>query len=712
MSDNQYVVDISTNADSTNVEELANALQEVENNADSAGNAISGIDTGQLGAVDSEAKNAGGNLGDVQTGADSAASGIKGIPSDTVKEVSKISKEASEGLTEGADAADLMAGALTAIIGLGIADTMYSLADAAGDYNESWERVALTTGGSVENIGEVQSKWSGAIAKMQADTSRGAGVIRYHIQTMGESGVTDLNSIEESFRAIAGTAYATGTPIDSLEKTFQRVAASGMFSSRTLLQAGISTQDVYNATGKTVEQLSDSFKTMTPNQRAATLATILNTKYNKEGNEANKAYSDSWADVKDQAGLAGDYLKRVAGAVILPILIPAIEIATSWLRQLGDWFNRLSGPQKTFIGTLIVVGGVLGIVGSAIATLITLKGAFVAITNLSKLAQVGETAATTADYVAKDAGILSTLRLAATNAFYRGIAVAATIVNYGLAAAQWAVNAAMNANPISIIIILILALAAVIIYLWQTNSGFRNAVIGIWNAISGAFIYAGQQIYNTLAWIWSGILWFLGLIPRIPLIIALYLAAAVLKFVLFGVNAGVGARNAGNQIVNAITSTISSIPGRMFTWGAQLLSNFVNGIRSQFPNLTGALDYISAHLPHSPPKIGPLSTITAANMFAWASDIAYAGILGFSTFSLGNVAMPSLSPVGYGSASLGFDATEINNVLSLNSNENNKRPINVTVYQDGIMSQEEAAEFTVNAIVEQAEKENLITGKS
>ena len=47
-------------------------------------------------------------------------------------------------------------------------------------------------------------------------------------------------------------------------------------------------------------------------------------------------------------------------------------------------------------------------------------------------------------------------------------------------------NAVMNANPILLIISLIAGLVAGIIYLWNTNEGFRNAMTEIWNAVKEA----------------------------------------------------------------------------------------------------------------------------------------------------------------------------------------------------------------------------------
>ena len=49
------------------------------------------------------------------------------------------------------------------------------------------------------------------------------------------------------------------------------------------------------------------------------------------------------------------------------------------------------------------------------------------------------------------------------------------------------VNAAMNANPIMLIISIIAGLVVALITLWNTNEDFRNAVIQIWETIKNAF---------------------------------------------------------------------------------------------------------------------------------------------------------------------------------------------------------------------------------
>jgi phage-related minor tail protein len=61
------------------------------------------------------------------------------------------------------------------------------------------------------------------------------------------------------------------------------------------------------------------------------------------------------------------------------------------------------------------------------------------------------------------------------------------LANEGATIAQWAMNVAMNANPIGIIITLIAGLVTAFILLWNNCEGFRNFFINLWEKSKVAF---------------------------------------------------------------------------------------------------------------------------------------------------------------------------------------------------------------------------------
>ena len=84
--------------------------------------------------------------------------------------------------------------------------------------------------------------------------------------------------------------------------------------------------------------------------------------------------------------------------------------------------------------------------------------------------------------------------------------------NEGATVAQWLLNAAQNANPMMLVITLVAGLVAAIVTLWNTNEGFREAVIKVWDGIKNAFSSAWDfvvdlwgQAGDFFAKIWSGI---------------------------------------------------------------------------------------------------------------------------------------------------------------------------------------------------------------
>lgn len=98
-----------------------------------------------------------------------------------------------------------------------------------------------------------------------------------------------------------------------------------------------------------------------------------------------------------------------------------------------------------------------------------------------------------------------------------GVVVAITairVVTTAWAVAQWALNAAMTANPIGVIIALIVALVAGIIYAYQNFEGFRNVVDSVFSAVADVAMWLWDTILSPVfsaigtaaMWLWENAL--------------------------------------------------------------------------------------------------------------------------------------------------------------------------------------------------------------
>lgn len=80
----------------------------------------------------------------------------------------------------------------------------------------------------------------------------------------------------------------------------------------------------------------------------------------------------------------------------------------------------------------------------------------------------------------------------------------------GVSTAFKALTAVMAANPFTIIVTAISALAALFVYLWQTNEQFRTKITEIWTAISNFLTPVIQTIVTTIQSLWGGLVTWWG----------------------------------------------------------------------------------------------------------------------------------------------------------------------------------------------------------
>lgn len=141
------------------------------------------------------------------------------------------------------------------------------------------------------------------------------------------------------------------------------------------------------------------------------------------------------------------------------------------------------------------------------------------------------------------------------------------------AAAQWLLNAAMDANPIGIIIIAIAVLIAYLAYLYFNHEEVRKAMNDfaafIYGGLSSAWDYLCGCVNNTVQafnnfcnWIWN-----------LPGNIYLALQGIIQSIILWAIALGQQAWTAGSQFVTNLINWIMQLPTQVWIWLVNTLTN-------------------------------------------------------------------------------------------------------------------------------------------
>lgn len=152
------------------------------------------------------------------------------------------------------------------------------------------------------------------------------------------------------------------------------------------------------------------------------------------------------------------------------------------------------------------------------------------------------------------------------------------------AAAQWLVNAAMNANPISLMIVALAGLVAAIVVLWNKSEKFRQFFLNMWDSIKkkvttvvAAFKTAKEAIVST----WQNL-------PE--------------TFRKIWNNIGNGLKNLGTKLGNAVTSAIKGGINGMIS----LVEKTINlGI----DKINAAIDWVNKVVPGKKLDVGHVSHV-------------------------------------------------------------------------------------------------------
>ena len=266
-----------------------------------------------------------------------------------------------------------------------LADTLWDFADKAGTFEDSLMRARLEAEGAGISVNDMTD----TVSELGRVTGRAGGEIREAFITATARGITDLDSFKQMMIGAGAQATLLGTDIDSMANKMSGLAMRSSVMERTLANTGITVEELGEALGiqgATIDDINAKWETMDTNQRAAALGMAASM---NEGKTANEEYKKSWAGLQAQLDIAKGRLERLAGEVLLPVLIPALEVAGRVLNWLGDTISAvMSGP----------LGGLVSIIGAVVAGFALVVPAVMAVQGAMKLYEMALYPAITATW--------------------------------------------------------------------------------------------------------------------------------------------------------------------------------------------------------------------------------------------------------------------------------------------------------------------------
>lgn len=279
-------------------------------------------------------------------------------------------------------------------------------------------------------------------------------------------------------------------------------------------------------------------------------------------------------------GALGAFLAmKAAGPAVtgLGVAVKGVGVGVSAVKGVGtaltaakqgatDFYAGLTNAKaaaSAFSGPMGTLGGKVSAAAGGLKTLAT--NALSMATNMAKgtvaiIRQGAAWVATTAKAAAAKVAMLA-------QAAVQGVVKAATVAWTGV---QWALNAAMSANPIGLIVAAIVALVAAVLWAWNNVDWFRNGVLGAWSAISQGLLTAWNAVKGAAMAVWN---WLVGFFKQWGVYVLAALLGPMAMLVAFMVKNWDTIKASAMAVWNGIKAGLSAIwngivAAAKFVWGA------------------------------------------------------------------------------------------------------------------------------------------------
>lgn len=226
----------------------------------------------------------------------------------------------------------------------------------------------------------------------------------------------------------------------------------------------------------------------------------------------------------DLAGAIATILPAVVtlSATLSGVLAGAVQIALPIIVGFFSFISQNTGLVWAVVGAFVAWKAITGTIALVSGAMAAFRGIMLAVTAAS-YGQAGATYAVTASQKAAYAAALlmngtiaaqvaglarstaAWIANAAAQVATKVATVVSTVVTVAQTIAQWALNAAFLANPITWVVLALVALVAAIVWVATQTTFFQDA----WAAVSSWFVSTWETISSFFVDLWNGIVDFL-----------------------------------------------------------------------------------------------------------------------------------------------------------------------------------------------------------
>lgn len=389
--------------------------------------------------------------------------------------------------TDLARTADIVSDDLTAF-GLG--------AEYAGHMADVFAKTSTKTNTNVEMLGETM-KYAAPVAHAFGASLEETAALTGIMANSGIKASAAGTALRSGFLRLAGTSAKSTKAIEEMGLSLSEATAQQEEARAALASLGIAMDDTNGPRkmGAIVRDLADKTKDMSKEQRLATLATIFGT----NAASAWVAVIDQGPDALDQltkelensdgaaAAMAETMQNNARGAMIRlqsATESVAISIGGTMLPTLAELGDSLAN-EAAYVSK--VASEHPELTEAIIKTSFAVMGMVIAYKTI-RAVYYSVMAAHAAYKLMMESERVATMRNVIASGIHRASMIASSIAMYATAAAQWALNAAMSANPIGLVIIAIVALIAAFVWLGTHFQAVSEFCTSMWESPTAAII--------------------------------------------------------------------------------------------------------------------------------------------------------------------------------------------------------------------------------